>query len=188
MLRRLRGFGYETGSGVMVGIPGQTIASLAADVRLFRSLDLDMIGVGPYLPHPDTDLGRAGLAPAATDQAPNTEEMVYRVIALARLCCPEANIPSTTALATLNREQGRELGLRRGANVVMPNLTPTRYRALYEIYPAKVCIRETARDCQACLRGRILSIGRTVAVGPGGRRTPTRRGTAGSSRKAAGGS
>ena len=91
------------------------------------------------------------------------------VIALARLVCPRANIPSTTALATLNRATGRELGLERGANVVMPNLTPTAYRAMYEIYPNKVCIEETPGQCHSCLKTRILSIGRRVGVGPGGR-------------------
>lgn len=170
MLRRLRALGYEAGSGVMVGIPGQTYAMLAQDLLTFRELDLDMIGVGPYIPHPDTPLGReARTATPDPEQVPNTELMVYKVLALTRLVRPDANIPSTTALATLNREQGRELGLMRGANIVMPNLTPTRYRAAYEIYPAKVCIDESAADCRGCMRGRILSIGRALGKGPGGR-------------------
>ena len=101
--------------------------------------------------------------------------MVYKVIALTRLLCPQANIPSTTALATINREQGRERGLMRGANIVMPNLTPVKYRALYEIYPAKACIQETAKDCLGCLHRRIQTIGRTVGRGPGGRRTDSPR-------------
>jgi biotin synthase len=96
--------------------------------------------------------------------------MTYKVVALARLVDPDANIPSTTALATLNLASGRELGLSRGANVVMPNLTPTKYRALYEIYPAKACIRETAAQCGTCLSGRIVRLGRTVGKGPGGRK------------------
>ena len=98
--------------------------------------------------------------------------MTYKVVALARLVCPDANIPSTTALATLNREAGRELGLARGANVVMPNLTPVKYRAFYEIYPAKACIGETAQECARCLQARIEGIGRTVGRGTGGRRDP----------------
>ena len=169
ILRRLRELGYETGSGVMIGIPGQTYDDLATDIELFRELDLDMIGVGPYLPHPETPLGadRVGLQAPAGEQAPNTEGMTYKVIALARLACPGANIPSTTALATLNREQGRELGLARGANVVMPNLTPLEYRAAYEIYPGKVCIAEDAEACNGCMKRRILSLGRTIGVGPG---------------------
>ncbi len=171
ILRRLKGLGYEAGSGVMIGIPGQTYESLADDIGTFAALDLDMIGVGPYLPHPATPLGRGELPEAAPgEQVPNSELMTYKVLALARLADPDANIPSTTALATLNLAHGRELGLARGANVVMPNLTPTRYRALYEIYPAKACIRETAAQCGACLRDRIEGMGRTVGAGPGSRR------------------
>ena len=93
--------------------------------------------------------------------------MAYKVIALSRLVCPRANIPSTTALATLNKQTGRELGLVRGANVVMPNLTPPKYRQLYEIYPDKACINETAEACQDCLSGRIEAIGRQVGTGRG---------------------
>ena len=100
-------------------------------------------------------------------QVPNTEAMTYKVVALTRTACPWSNIPSTTALATLNRAEGRELGLLRGANVVMPNLTPVAYRALYEIYPSKVCIDETAADCHGCIRRRIESIGRTIGQGQG---------------------
>lgn len=173
LLGVLRGLGYEVGSGVMIGIPGQTYASLAHDIELFRELDLDMIGVGPFLPHPDTPLGapsrdREGVV--SGQQAPNTEEMVYKVLALTRLLCPQANIPATTALATINTRNGRELGLMRGANVVMPNLTPRRYRRHYEIYPDKACIAERPSDCGTCLRARIAAIGRLPGVGPGGRR------------------
>jgi biotin synthase len=104
---------------------------------------------------------------AAGEQVPNTELMTYKVVALARLACPRANIPSTTALATLNRAEGRELGLARGANVVMPNLTPMEYRAKYEIYPAKACIYETAEACHACMQRRIEGLGRKVGAGRG---------------------
>ena len=88
--------------------------------------------------------------------------MTYKVIALTRIVCPEANIPSTTALATINLERGRELGLMRGANVVMPNLTPAQYRAKYEIYPSKACISEIPSECHSCLHDRIGSIGRNL--------------------------
>jgi biotin synthase len=170
-LRQLRRLGYEVGSGVMVGIPGQTYRSLAEDIHLFHQLDLDMIGVGPYIPHPQTPLGTGQLTPSihASEQVPNTEEMVYKVIALTRIVCPQANIPSTTALATINRQSGRELGLQWGANIVMPNCTPPHYRRLYEIYPGKACINETAQACQSCLAERIRSIGRTIGTGPGSR-------------------
>lgn len=170
ILRRLRALGYEAGSGVMVGIPGQTYASLAHDIATFANMDLDMVGVGPYISHPATPLGAGDLPLAPPDaQVPNTELMTYKAVALTRLVCPEANIPSTSALATVNTAQGRELGLQRGANVVMPNLTPVKYRALYEIYPAKACINETAGQCYTCLNARIRSIGREVGAGPGGR-------------------
>lgn len=170
ILKRLRAMGYETGSGVMIGIPGQTYESLARDIFKFVELDLDMIGVGPYIPHPDTPLGQGLVAEAdPADQVTGSEAMAYRVVALTRLLRPDANIPSTSALATLNKAQGRELGLMRGANVVMPNVTPREYRRHYEIYPAKACIDETAAECRGCMRGRIMSIGRTVGKGQGGR-------------------
>ncbi len=187
MLERLRGFGYEIGSGVMVGIPGQSHLLLARDIDTFRDMDLDMIGVGPYISHPATPLGESGgtAAPggqpeetgecacptlAVGEQVPNSELMTYKTVALTRLVRPDANIPSTTALATLNLAQGRELGLQRGANIVMPNLTPPKYRKLYEIYPAKACIAETGRECHTCMGARIRAIGREVGRGPGGRK------------------
>jgi biotin synthase len=171
ILKQLRDLGYEVGSGVMLGIPGQTYNSLANDLLLFQELDLDMIGVGPYIPHPDTQLGKNGIPwhIESNEQVPNTELMTYKAVALARILRPDANIPSTTALATLNTNEGRELGLSRGANIVMPNMTPPKYRTLYEIYPAKACINETAKQCHLCMKGRIYSIGRDVGDGQGGR-------------------
>jgi biotin synthase len=169
ILATLGRLGYEVGSGVMIGIPGQTYDDLADDIELFARLSLDMIGVGPYLRHPSTPLGDHRAWPDAADgaQVPANELMTYKVVALARLVCPRANIPATTALATLNRVDGRELGLVRGANVVMPNLTPPKYRTLYEIYPDKACIAETGEACHHCLTGRIESIGREPGRGRG---------------------
>jgi biotin synthase len=171
LLGLLKRLGYQAGGGVMVGIPGQSLESLAHDVMTFSALDLDMIGIGPYIPHPATPLGSGRLRPAIApaDQAPGDEQMVYKMIALTRIQCPNANIPSTTALATINRTHGRKQGLSVGANVVMPNLTPGKYRALYQIYPAKACIEESAADCSQCLRAQIHSLGRSVGQGPGGR-------------------
>ena len=174
MLRELRAIGYEIGSGVMIGIPGQTYADLARDLETFRELDLDMIGVGPFIPHPDTPLGKKehGRDARATsnEQPPADELMTLKMVALTRLMCPRANIPSTTALATLNLAQGRELGLQRGANIVMPNVTPLKYRALYEIYPGKACIKEAGAQCSFCLRGRLAAIGRSTGKGQGSAR------------------
>ena len=167
-LRMLKRLGYETGSGVLIGIPSQTYDDLAKDIELFAELDLDMIGVGPFIPHDKTPLGKGELVNAPeSDQVPSNEFMTYKVVALSRIVCPLANIPSTTALATLNLAQGRELGLERGANVVMPNLTQPKYRAKYEIYPSKACIYESAGECHNCMRGRIHSIGRTIGTGRG---------------------
>ncbi|MFW5845634.1 MAG: [FeFe] hydrogenase H-cluster radical SAM maturase HydE, partial [Planctomycetota bacterium] len=90
-----------------------------------------------------------------------------KVVALSRICRPDANIPATSALATINTASGRENGLARGANVVMPNCTPPQYRALYEIYPSKACIDETSEQCHHCMAGRIHRIGRSVGTGPG---------------------
>lgn len=180
-LARMRDLGYEIGTGVMVGLPGQTWDTLAEDILRFRDFDMDMIGVGPFLPSPRTPLGgpeAAAFVAAPGEQVPNDELTTLKTVALTRLVCPEANIPSTTALATLDRAQGRELALMRGANVVMPNVTPVTYRARYEIYPGKACIHETATACQGCLEGRIHALGRSVGKGPGGRmRSPDQAAT-----------
>ena len=171
-MKDLRVLGYEIGSGVMVGIRGQSYASLARDIDCFRTLDLDMIGVGPYIEHPDTPLGHDALGRAVlgkNDQVPNNELMCLKAVALSRIVCPQANIPSTTALATINPKQGRELGLMRGANVVMPNFTPFPYRTQYEIYPGKACMNEDAQACHPCLSARILKLGRTIGTGTGSR-------------------
>ena len=173
ILRRLQELGYETGSGIMVGIPGQTYASVANDIGLFHELDLDMIGIGPFIPHPGTPLGSGFnvFPPVNGEQVPATELMVYKVLALTRLVRPDANLPATTALATINKKNGRELGLQRGANVFMPNLTPLKYRRLYEIYPAKACIAETDVKCAGCMAARIGALGRHIGRGQGGRWT-----------------
>lgn len=166
VLADLRRLGYEVGTGILIGVPGQTLDDLADDLELLREIDPEMIGSGPFIPHPGTPLGAEG----AKRSTLATPLVTCIVLALSRLLCPDANIPATTALATLDPDTGRELGLRRGANVVMPNLTPPRYRALYEIYPGKACVGETAEVCSRCLAARIESIGRRIGAGPGGSR------------------
>jgi biotin synthase len=170
LLRAVKRMGYEAGSGVMVGIPGQTFESLADDIMLFRDLDLEMIGCGPFVAHPDTPLGQQPPAAPAGEQVPATDTMTTKVVALTRICCPDANIPSTTALATVNKRKGRELGLSRGANVWMPNLTPLRYRQLYEIYPGKAAVIDTAQEFHANLLATLERMGRTPGKGPGNRK------------------
>ncbi|MHB8864975.1 MAG: [FeFe] hydrogenase H-cluster radical SAM maturase HydE [Pirellulaceae bacterium] len=169
LLSVLRRQGFEVGSGVMVGIPGQSWADLARDVLLFKQLDLDMIGIGPYIPHPDTPLferaRRAGQC--GGDQALADEVTTYKMLALARLACPRANIPSTTALATINPSIGQMLGLQRGANVLMPNVTPRKYRSQYAIYPHKSGSQRTPEQSDEVAREQIAALGRYVAIGRG---------------------
>ena len=172
-LLRMREMGYEIGTGVMVGIPGQTWDTLANDIWAFRDYGMDMIGIGPYLPGPRTPLAGplgAELAAPPSEQVPNDELTTLKAVALTRLVCPDTNIPSTTALAVLDPTSGRANGLCRGANVIMPNLTPPQYRVLYEIYPGKAAIHETADELAERVFALISSLGRTVGTGPGGRR------------------
>jgi biotin synthase len=171
-LVRMRELGYDIGTGVMVGIPGQTWDSLANDIWTFRDYDMDMIGIGPYLPSPRTPLAgplKHELMAPPGRQVPNDELTTLKAVALTRLVCPDTNIPSTTALSILDPSGGRAHGLARGANVVMPNLTPPPYRVLYEIYPGKAAVHETADDLAAATVTLIRRLGRTVGTGPGGR-------------------
>jgi biotin synthase len=174
MLRRLQAMGYEAGTGIMVGLPGQTHASIVADIERFRELDVDMIGVGPYLPHPATPLGREfsrrrDARDWHADQAPNSELMSCKVLALTRLARPDANLPATTALSLVDRISGRSHGLQRGANVVMPNLTPTAQRARYEIYPEKAAAHETAEVIDSQLGDLLAGLKRRAGHGAGSR-------------------
>ena len=155
MLRRLRAQGYEIGSGIMLGIPGQTLDSVVRDLLLFRELHLDMIGLGPYLADPQTPLG----ADPAPSEVPVSVSFTCRCYALARLLCPWANIPSTTALSTLDPAEGRIRGLSSGANVFMPNLTPDACRADYRIYPGKICAVAPQADSMEALRADFAALG-----------------------------
>jgi biotin synthase len=154
----LREIGYQLGSGVMIGLPGQTVDDLAADILKFRELDLDMVGIGPYICHPDTPLAGS---------PDGTAGMTFKMLALTRIVTGDAHIPATTALATLQPEDGREQALRLGANVIMPNLTPLQYRQHYLLYPGKICLQETPGCCSACISRRVRSIGRTISEGYG---------------------
>lgn len=141
-LRALKQLGFETGSGVLIGLPGQTFESLANDILLFQTLDIDMIGVGAYMPHSNTPLAKrfeqAGgyFAPAIGYY--DIEEMIYKVIAITRIVTKNTNIPATTALNRINAKNGRELAFKRGANMIMLNLTGNGFNKYYDIYPSKV--------------------------------------------------
>lgn len=156
-LRDLKELGYEVGSGCLVGLPNQTIESLADDILFFKDIGADMIGIGPFIPHPHTPL---------KDAKAGDFTLALKVMALTRLVLKDINIPATTAMETLN-PRGRIIALQSGANVVMPNVTTTEYRAKYEIYPGKICINENPTQCRGCIEGKIKSIGRTIAQDKG---------------------
>ena len=159
-LRDLKELGYEVGTGSLVGLPGQTVRSLARDLLFFQELDADMIGIGPFIPNPDTPLAKAD---------GGTFDLACRMMALTRLLLPDANIPATTAMETLQPD-GRMLALQRGANVVMPNVTDTDYRKMYMLYPGKICLNDAPADCRSCVTEKIRDIGRTVSMDQGFRR------------------
>ncbi|MHB2149738.1 [FeFe] hydrogenase H-cluster radical SAM maturase HydE [Calditrichota bacterium LG25] len=168
ILHFLKQIGYETGSGIMIGLPGQTYDELAEAILLFQELDLDMIGNGPFIPHPDTPLGKEYERMKNSDQqAPNDALTTCKVNALTRMVCPTVNIPSTTALATIDRQQGRENGLLRGANVIMPDFTPLPYRQWYEIYPGRLQAYKPPEEQHALLLQMLHKIGRTMGRGKG---------------------
>ncbi|MFH0702932.1 MAG: [FeFe] hydrogenase H-cluster radical SAM maturase HydE [bacterium] len=140
-LRALKQLGFETGSGIMVGLPGQTFESIANDILLFKALDIDMIGIGPYIPHPDTPLAKkfyqAGGYFAPAIGYFDVEEIIYKIIAITRIVTKTANIPATTSLNVVSEDKGRAQVLKCGANVVMLNITEPKFRQHYEIYPSK---------------------------------------------------
>lgn len=153
-LKDLKALGYEVGTGCLVGLPEQTIDSLANDILFFKEIDADMIGIGPFIPNQNTPL---------KDAKGGTFEMALKVMALTRILLPTINIPATTAMETLN-PNGRLIALQSGANVVMPNVTEGNYRRKYEIYPGKICVGDTPAQCRGCISGKIQSIGRTVST------------------------
>lgn len=156
-LKDLKKLGYEVGSGCLVGLPNQTVESLADDILFFKEIGADMIGIGPFIAHPYTPLKNAKNGDFT---------LALKVMALTRLVLKDINIPATTAMETLN-PKGRIIALQSGANVVMPNVTTTEFRAKYEIYPGKICINENPTQCRGCIEGKIKSIGRTIATDKG---------------------
>ena len=164
-LRVLKRLDYQTGSGVMCGLPGQTLDHLAHDIEFYHALDLDMIGMGPYLPHPDTPLGeRIAFTP---EYAAKQLDLGLRMIAVTRLYLHDVNIAATTALQALD-DRGREKGLLAGANVMMPNVTDTEYRKNYQLYENKPCLDENSAQCRNCLNWRVLAIGEKINWGQRG--------------------
>ena len=156
-ISKLREIGYQVGTGVMIGLPGQTVEDLADDILFFRKLDVDMIGMGPYIVHHDTPLANRSLEFDPERQL----RLGLNMIAATRIALEDVNIAATTALQALD-PRGRELGLKAGANIIMPNITHTRYRSSYQLYDNKPCLDENAGLCRACLSHRIAGIGEDI--------------------------
>ncbi len=156
-LFNLKEIGFQVGSGFMVGSPYQTTQNLVEDIRFLQQLKPAMIGIGPYLTHADTPF---------KDHKSGSLKTTLRLISILRLIFPNALIPATTALGTVN-PKGRELGILAGANVVMPNLSPVVVRELYKLYDNKICTGEEAAECRVCLENRIKSIGYNIVVDRG---------------------
>lgn len=127
-LKSLKSLGYETGSGFMVGLPGQTHATIANDILLLEEIGCDMAGIGPFIPHPKTPL---------SSSPQGSTELAKRAVALTRLVLPECNLPATTSLAVIDENAKKDV-FSCGANVIMKKVTPDQYKELYEIYPAKL--------------------------------------------------
>jgi len=158
-LENIQRAGYMTGTGVMIGLPFQTIENLTDDLLFIKERDIDMVGMGPYLEHADTPLyNHKDLLMPAMERF----NLSIRMIAVLRIMMPDINIASTTALQSIV-PLGREAGLKAGANVMMPNLTPLKYRSSYLLYDNKACINEDADDCLDFLEKRIRMIGEEIA-------------------------
>lgn len=153
----LKEIGYQVGSGFMVGSPFQTTENIIQDLRFLEELEPDMIGIGPYISHGETPF--RGYENGSLNQT-------LKLISLLRLMFPYALIPSTTALGTIH-PQGRELGLKAGANVVMPNLSPVGVRKLYDLYENKICTGEEAAQCRGCLEKRVEAAGYRIVTARG---------------------
>lgn len=157
-LQDLKEVGYQVGTGVMIGLPFQTLDDLANDLLFFKELDIDMAGMGPYIEHKQTPLYqyRDTLLPLK-----ERFNLSLKMVALLRILMRDINIAATTAMQTIDAE-GREKAILVGANVIMPNLTPLKYREDYLLYEDKPCIDEEADTCKNCLEARIHRTGNEI--------------------------
>ena len=163
-LKMLRSIGYNVGSGVMIGLPFQTLEHLAGDLLFFKQLDVDMVGMGPYIEHEDTPLFEFRKQLWTKRER---FDVSLKMVALLRIMMKDINIAATTAMQALDK-QGREKALKVGANIIMPNLTPIKYREDYLLYEDKPCIDEDADECRSCLEARIHMAGDEIGYGEWG--------------------
>lgn len=156
-LRTLKRLGFQTGTGFMVGSPGQTPEHLAEDMLFLEELKPQMVGIGPFVPHHDT---------CFADISAGTVEQTVYLLSLIRIMLPSVLLPATTALGTID-PLGREKGLEAGANVMMPNLSPTSVRKKYELYDNKICTGDESAQCRRCLEGRVANVGYQIVTDRG---------------------
>lgn len=156
-LKELKEIGFQVGAGFMVGLAGQTPEILAKDLVFLKELDPDMIGIGPFLPHHETPM---------REEKSGTIEQTLLMLALTRLMVPHVLLPATTAVGSLD-PLGREKAIKAGANVVMPNLSPTNVRESYELYDGKICTGDEAAHCRGCIERRIIGSGYAVDMSTG---------------------
>nr|MCU0408844.1 [FeFe] hydrogenase H-cluster radical SAM maturase HydE [Bacteroidales bacterium] len=163
-LKSLQDIGYQTGTGVMIGLPYQTLDDLAGDLLFMKEFDIDMCGMGPYIEHADTPLAdnTAQLLPLA-----DRFDLTLKMIAIIRIMMKDINIVAATALQAID-PIGREKAVKIGANILMPNITPGRYRDSYKLYDNKPCTDDSAEDCQNCLEARVSLADAEVIYGEWG--------------------
>jgi len=163
-IKDLRATGYQVGTGVMIGFPFQTLEDLADDLLFFKQMDVDMVGMGPYIEHEDTPLYQY------KNSLKNKQErfdLALKMVATLRILMPDINIVAATALQAID-PAGREKALTIGANILMPNLTPCDYRRQYQLYEDKPCLDEDAELCRNCLEARIELAGCEIGYGEWG--------------------
>lgn len=151
-LRDLKDLGYQTGAGFMVGAPGQTVETLAEDLMFLKELQPEMVGIGPFLPHCDTDF---------REEPAGDVELTLYLLSVVRILLPQVLLPATTALGTAEKD-GKIRGILCGANVVMPNLSPVANRKQYALYNNKACMDEEAAEGIRKLEASMASIGYQV--------------------------
>lgn len=156
-LKDLKRLGYQVGSGNMVGLPGQTLKSLAQDILFFKENGFDMLGISPFIPHPNSRFAK---------EKKGSFLLTLKVLALTRIVTKNSHIPATTALGSFKKDYRLD-GLKCGANVLMPNFTPQPYRKLYEIYPNKKCLLEPQGSCLFCVERMAKYLGRFIDYGRG---------------------
>lgn len=156
-LRDLKDIGYQVGTGMMIGAPFQTHRNLAEDLVFLGEFKPHMVGTGPFIPHKDTDF---------RNEKAGTLEMVILCLSLVRIMLPNVLLPATTALGSIN-PIGREKGVLAGANVIMPNLSPTEVRKNYLLYDNKICVNDASSQCKNCINARMIKIGYEVEVSRG---------------------